>query len=74
MYHIARNYDKMPTHQPWHYYLERMALTSLRGAKGGTGYMDGTVYREVLRALIHEGKTNATIAAWASTLNESTYR
>ena len=70
MYHVARNYDELTTHKPWHWYLERMAKTSIRGAVGGTGYMDGTVYREVLDALKHEGKTNATIAAWAVALDK----
>jgi len=33
--------------------------------------MDGTVYRECLNALIHEGKTNDTINEWAMQLNKS---
>ena len=40
MYHVARHYDKLSTFQPWQWYLERAALTSLRFSCG-TGVMDG---------------------------------
>ena len=49
-------------------YLERAAKTSLRFNQN-TGVMDGTVFREVLTALQHEGTVNATIAAWATALD-----
>lgn len=65
---------QIKTHHPWHWYLERVAKTMLRGAHGSTGYMDGTVYRECLQALIHEGETNATIMAWATTLNTTLHK
>jgi hypothetical protein len=73
MYHVARNHENIKTHQTWQWYLERVAKTMLRGAAGGTGYMDGTVYRECLNALIEEGKSNETINSWAVTLNHTLY-
>lgn len=68
MYHVARHYDKLRTLQPWQWYLERAAKTSLRFSCG-TGVMDGTVFREVLRALNAEGRLNATLAGWAAQLD-----
>jgi hypothetical protein len=67
-YHVARHYDKMSTRMPWQWYLERAAKTSLRFSCG-TGVMDGTVFREVLKALQAEGTLNATFAAWAEQLD-----
>lgn len=74
LYHIARNHENIQTHHDWQWYLERIAKTMMRGANGGTGYMDGTVYRECLNALIEEGKLNETIAGWATTLNETLHQ
>ena len=67
MYHVARHYDRLRTLQPWQWYLERAAKTSLRFDQS-TGVMDGTVFREVLRALHAEGVLNATFAGWATQL------
>jgi hypothetical protein len=30
MYHVARNWDSLKTHQPWHWYLERAAVREQR--------------------------------------------
>lgn len=68
MYHVARHYDKIKTHQPWQWYLERAAKTALR-FWGPTGVMDGTVFREVLDALKAEGTLNTTMAMWATELD-----
>ena len=68
MYHVARHYDILKTRMPWQWYLERAAKTSLRFSCG-TGVMDGTVFREVLKALEAEGTLNATFAEWAKQLD-----
>ena len=68
MYHVARHYNKLSTRQPWQWYLERAAKTALRFSCN-TGVMDGTVFREVLRALKVEGVANATIEGWAAALD-----
>ena len=77
LYLAARNYDRVPGRlQPWEFYLNAAAETAFAAncprADGGfdclvsVGLMDGTVWREVLRALESEG---AAFAAQAQTLN-----
>ena len=61
MYHVARNYDQIKTHQTWQWYLWRAAQSSIRATGGaGTGLMDGTVFREVLNALKAEAAADPT--------------
>ena len=57
MYRTARNHDKLSTRQSWQWYLERAANTTLRLAPAHIGYMDGTVFREVLRSVLEENAT-----------------
>ena len=78
MYRTARNHDKIKTQQSWQWYLERAANTTLRLPPAHIGYMDGTVFREVLRSVLEENETaNAAAAAAAvapasDTLDDST--
>ncbi|KAJ9441383.1 hypothetical protein DIPPA_56176 [Diplonema papillatum] len=72
MYRVARYADKLSTYHPWTWYLERAYRTSLafgcynNATKTFTcipnvGVMDGTVFREVLIAILDEGVDDA---AW----------
>jgi len=67
MYHVARH-TSLATRMPWQWYLERAAKTCLKFGTSSVGFMDGTVAREVLRALLEEGEANQTLAAYAATL------
>ena len=68
MYTVAR-FTSLPTRMPWHWYLYRAAKTSLKLGRASVGFMDGTVAREVLDALLIEGAAgNATLAALGATL------
>jgi len=68
MYTVARHMN-LPTRLPWHWYLYRAGKTSLKLGTSGVGFMDGTVAREVLRALHVEGAAgNATLGALGTTL------
>ena len=68
MYTVARH-TRLPTRMPWHWYLYRAAKTSLKLGRASVGFMDGTVVREVLDALLVEGGAgNATLGALGSTL------
>ena len=68
MYTVARH-TTLPTRQPWHWYLYRAAKTSLKLGRASVGFMDGTVAREVLEALLIEGAAgNATLGALGATL------
>jgi hypothetical protein len=72
MYHVARNYDKLKTAQPWQWYLRRAGLSSIRPGSPGTGVMDGTVFREVLNALKAEGAAgDAAMQTLADTLDKN---
>ena len=57
MYRTARNHDKLKTRMSWQWYLERAANTTLRLPPAHIGYMDGTVFREVLRSVLEENAT-----------------
>lgn len=68
MYHAARH-TTYSTRLPWHWYLYRAGRTCLMLGRASVGFMDGTVAREVLDALLLEGAAgNATLGALASTL------
>jgi len=67
MYHVARH-TNLTTRMPWQWYLERAAKTTFKLGTSAVGFMDGTVAREVLNALVAEGATNATLASYADTL------
>jgi len=54
MYRVARYHSNLITYQPWQWYLERAANTTLKFGSPGTGVMDGTIFREVLRSLQEE--------------------
>ncbi|XP_065177352.1 uncharacterized protein LOC135808135 [Sycon ciliatum] len=69
MYHVARHYDRLKTRMPWHWYLERAAKTILQLGTPGVGFMDGTVFREVLNALKVEGAGNTTMANYSQRLD-----
>ena len=71
MYRVARNYDLLATYQPWDYYLYGAYMTSLQVGQAGVGFMDGTIFREILVALQAEGALNATIQAWADALDKN---
>ena len=63
MYTVARH-TAIKTRMPWHWYLYRAAKTSLKLGRASVGFMDGTVIREVLEALLAEGEAgNTTLAA-----------
>jgi len=71
MYHVARH-TTLPTRLPWHWYLYRAGKTALKLGTSGVGFMDGTVAREVLRALLAEGTAgNATLGAIGATLESN---
>jgi len=76
MYHVARH-TTIPTRMPWGWYLYRAAKTALKLGRSTVGFMDGTVAREVLDALLWEGSNatgggaNATFAALGATLREN---
>ena len=59
MYHVARH-TTLPHRMPWEWYLYRAAKTSLKLGTSSVGFMDGTVAREVLEALLVESAANAT--------------
>ena len=68
MYHVARH-TTLSTRLPWHWYLYRAGRTALKLGRSSVGFMDGTVAREVLDALLAEGAAgNATFADLATTL------
>ncbi len=69
LYRVARNYDKLTTYQAWDWYLWGAFNTALQVGQASVGFMDGTVFREILFALQTEGASNSTIAGWASQLN-----
>ena len=54
MYTVARN-TALTTRMPWHWYFYRAGKTCLKLGQAGVGFMDGTVAREVLDALLVEG-------------------
>lgn len=54
LYRAARNHPRIKTEHPWEWYLERAANTTLRLGFARIGYMDGTVTREVLNAVLEE--------------------
>ena len=63
MYHVARH-TTLPTVRDWHWYLYRAGKTALKLGTSNVGFMDGTVAREVLAALLLEGEAgNTTLAA-----------
>ena len=67
MYRVARNHDKIPTRQSWEFYLARAANTTIHMAGAGApiGYMDGTIFREVLRSLLEEADAaNSNSSLW----------
>ena len=71
MYHVARH-TTLTTRLPWHWYLYRAGRTCLKLGQASVGFMDGTVAREVLEALLVEGAAgNATFAALGSTLEKN---
>jgi len=71
MYHVARH-TSLPTRMAWHWYLYRAAKTALKLERAGVGFMDGTVAREVLDALIVEGAAgNTTLASLGQTLKDN---
>ena len=57
MYRTARNHDQLKTRQSWQWYLERAANTTLRLPPAPIGYMDGTIFLEVLRSVLEENET-----------------
>lgn len=65
MYRSARNHDNLQTYQPWQWYLERAANTTLKFGSPSTGVMDGTVFREVLRSLKEEASLQGADSKWA---------
>eukprot|EP00325_Prymnesiales_sp_UTEX-LB-985_P031060 CAMPEP_0174740054 /NCGR_PEP_ID=MMETSP1094-20130205/72619_1 /TAXON_ID=156173 /ORGANISM="Chrysochromulina brevifilum, Strain UTEX LB 985" /LENGTH=739 /DNA_ID=CAMNT_0015943689 /DNA_START=33 /DNA_END=2252 /DNA_ORIENTATION=- len=68
MYHVARH-TTLTTRMPWHWYLYRAGKTALKLGTSGVGFMDGTVAREVLIALLVEGAAgNATLGSIGTTL------
>lgn len=69
MYRVARFYDRMQTYEHWDYYLWGAFNTAMQIQQADVGFMDGTVFREILIALQNEGSENATIAGWASSLD-----
>ena len=69
MYRVSRNYDLLVTNEAWDYYLYGAYMTALQVGSAGVGFMDGTVFREILDALQAEGALNATIQAWADKLD-----
>ena len=69
MYHVARH-TTLPTKAAWQWYLWRAGRTALKLGTAGVGFMDGTVAREVLEALLVEGKAgNATFAELGKNLS-----
>jgi hypothetical protein len=71
MYRVARNYDLMTTRLDWGSYLYGAYMTALGVGQAGVGFMDGTVFREILDALQTEGALNATIQTWADALDKN---
>lgn len=69
MYRVARYFDLLTTELSWSAYLWGAYNTALQIGQADVGFMDGTVFREILDALQAEGSENATIAEWASTLD-----
>ena len=68
MYTVAR-FTTLKTRMPWHWYLYRAGKTCLKLGQAGVGFMDGTVAREVLDALLVEGFAgNSTLLGIANTL------
>jgi hypothetical protein len=59
LYTVARH-TMLHTRMPWEFYLYRAGKTCLKLGTAGVGFMDGTVAREVLDALLVEGAANAT--------------
>lgn len=68
MYQVSRH-TGLKTRMPWQWYLERAAKTCLKFGISSVGFMDGTVAREVLKALTEEGTENRTFASYAATLS-----
>ena len=56
LYRIARNHGNFTDilHKDWLWYLMRAANTTLQIGEAGVGLMDGTIFREVLRAINEE--------------------
>jgi hypothetical protein len=65
LYRAARNHPRLRTSHGWEWYLARAANTSIRLGYARIGYMDGTVVREVLRALLEEGAAEPA-GPWAA--------
>lgn len=68
-YRIARNYDGLAgaMSRPWDAYLARAVALAMGVGSASVGFMDGTVFRElldVLRAEAAAAPGNATLAAW----------
>jgi hypothetical protein len=71
LYRIRRNHPRLPLRRSWEWYLQRAANTTIRLGYARIGYMDGTVTREVLRAILEEASiTTAQPNIW-SELGES---
>ena len=71
LYRVARFYDKLQVTSDWATYLYGAFRTMDNIGEANVGFMDGTVFREILVALEQEGKFNATIAGWASKASAS---
>ena len=69
MYRIARNYDLLPTYSTWDYYLIRALNTTLNIGSANVGFMDGTIFREILVAALIEGQNNSEIMTIAQQVN-----
>lgn len=69
MYRIARNYDRLPTYSSWDYYLIRALNTTLNIGTANVGFMDGTIFREILDAALIEGASNTAIMTIAQQVN-----
>jgi hypothetical protein len=59
------------TRMSWAWYLERAFKTAMKIGSPNVGLMDGTVFRELLLALHEEAAANATMASWATQLEQA---
>ena len=71
MYRVARNFDRLTTARTWSAYLERAVALSRNIGQADVGFMDGTIFRELLLILELEAAVtgNATIATWRDRLH-----
>jgi hypothetical protein len=70
MYTVAR-FTTLRTRKPWHWYLYRAGKTCLKLGEASVGFMDGTVAREVLEAMLVEAEAgNTTFADIGSKLTD----